>query len=374
MRIASYNLENLFARPKAMDSREGDAETRRAVLSAHARLSALFELTDYSGVEAEILGLLDTLGLLRSDDSPYVRLRRLRGQLLRRPRTGDVVLVADGRADWVGWAELKTVAVSAGATENTARVIHEVGADVLGVVEADDRPGLQMFNDSVLPSVAGTPYEQVMLVDGNDLRGIDVGVMARASHRLVQIRTHVFDDDGQGTVFSRDCCEYHFDTPLGNRLVVLVNHFKSKGYSSPGDPVGAKRRRRQAVRVAQVVASLRREGIVHVAVVGDLNDDPASESLQPLLAHAGLTDVSEHEDFDWNHRRGTYGSGNEDDKIDYVLLSEPLYARVVGGGVFRKGVWRGPRTEDPWDIFPSMHSRTDEASDHAAVYADLLDV
>jgi endonuclease/exonuclease/phosphatase family metal-dependent hydrolase len=184
----------------------------------------------------------------------------------------------------------------------------------------------------------------------------------------------VFDADELGPVFSRDCCEYHFDTPLGSRLVLCVNHFKSKGYSSPGDPIGAKRRRRQAVRVAEIVTSLREEGIVYVAVVGDLNDHPASDPLQPLLAGAGLTDVSEYDDFDWNHRRGTYGSGNEKDKIDYVLLSEPLYDRVVGGGVFRKGVWRGPRTKDPWDVFPTMDSETDQASDHAAVYADLVDV
>jgi hypothetical protein len=54
-------------------------------------------------------------------------------------------------------------------------------------------------------------------------------------------------------------------------------------------------------------------------------------------------------------------------------MSGPLYAQVVGGGVFRKGVWRGPRTKDPWDIFPTLTSKVEEASDHAAIYADLTD-
>jgi hypothetical protein len=45
--------------------------------------------------------------------------------------------------------------------------------------------------------------EQVMLVDGNDDRGIDVGILMRGDHPLQQIRTHVFDADAQGVVFSR---------------------------------------------------------------------------------------------------------------------------------------------------------------------------
>lgn len=373
MRIASFNVENLFARPKAMDSEEADAATRKKILGAHARVSELFELPSYAGFEAEILDLLDKLGVLNSDEGIFVLLRKLRGSLLRRPMSGPVALVAKGRADWVGWIELKTVAVNVRATENTARVIKELGAHVLTVVEADDRPGLDMFSDAMLPAVGGTAYPQVMVVEGNDTRGIDVGCMAAAGYNLVQLRTHIFDTDPQGSVFSRDCCEYHFETPGKNRLVVLANHFKSKGYSSPGDPIGARRRKRQAKRVVEIYNGLRTEGIEYVAITGDLNDDPKSDSLKPLIGRAGLTDVSEHPAFDWNHRKGTYGSGNEKEKIDYIVMSDPLFAKVVGGGVFRKGVYRGSRTKDPWDIFPTLEKKEHEASDHAAIYADLTD-
>ncbi len=372
MRIASFNVENLFARPKAMDTHLADAERRRAVLRAHARVSELFELADYAPVAEEMLELLATLDLLEDDQGDFALLRKLRGQLLRRPSHGPVELVADGRADWVGWVELTTTAVTERATENTARVIHELDAEVMTVVEADNRPDLDLFIRSLLPSVGGIAYEQVMVVEGNDSRGIDVGLLARASHRLVEIRTHIFDRDEAGPVFSRDCCEYHLETPLGTRFVVLANHLKSKGYSSPGDPIGAKRRLRQATRVAAIYRALRAEGIEHVAVTGDFNDDPSSTALAPVFA-TDLRDVSEYADFDWNHRRGTYGSGNEKDKIDYVLLSPALFTRVVGGGVFRKGVWHGNRTQDPWDLFPTLTREQDQASDHAAIYADLTD-
>jgi hypothetical protein len=52
-----------------------------------------------------------------------------------------------------------------------------------------------------------------MVVEGNDSRGIDVGFMAKAGYDLVQIRTHIFDTDPAGMIFSRDCCEYHVRTP-----------------------------------------------------------------------------------------------------------------------------------------------------------------
>ena len=152
---------------------------------------------------------------------------------------------------------------------------------------------------------------------------------------------------------------------------MLVNHFKSKGYSTPGDPQGARKRRRQASRVAQIVTSLLATGHENVAVVGDLNDSPDSAALAPLLRDTDLRDISEHPDFEWGTRRGTFGSGDEDDKIDYVLLSPALFARATGGGVFRKGVYRGPRTREPWDVYDTLVDEVDQASDHAAIYADL---
>jgi endonuclease/exonuclease/phosphatase family metal-dependent hydrolase len=363
MRLASFNVENLFARPKAMDPFAGDAAVRKQVLAAHARISQLFDLPAYAGVEEEILTLLDTLGVLTGDDGEFARLRKLRGQLVKRPRNGPVQIVATGRASWVGWVELKQVAVDERATENTARVIHALDAQVMTVIEADDRPGLEMFSAAMLQRIGGRPYDQVMVVEGNDTRGIDVGLLARAEYPLRQIRTHIFDRDPTGLVFSRDCCEYHLDTPGGGRLVVVANHFKSKGYSSPGDPTGARKRTRQAIRVAEIVTGLLAEGITHIAVTGDLNDDPASTALAPLLASGVLTDASEHPDFAWNGRRGTYRGGNDKDKTDYILLTEPLFTRLAGGGVFRKGVWRGPRTRNPWEIFETLQAPEHEASD-----------
>ena len=51
--------------------------------------------------------LMIRLGLEKDDDAPFVILRRNRGQLLRRPKTGGIEIVAEGRADWAGSLELQ---------------------------------------------------------------------------------------------------------------------------------------------------------------------------------------------------------------------------------------------------------------------------
>ena len=86
-----------------------------------------------------------------------------------------------------------------------------------------------------------------------------------------------------------------------------------------------------------------------VSVVGDFNDAPDSAAVDSysLLVGTDLRDISTHPDFDFGTRKGTFGSGNEAEKIDYLLLSPSLFAKVTGGAIFRKGAWRGPRTKNP---------------------------
>jgi hypothetical protein len=114
------------------------------------------------------------------------------------------------------------------AMEHTAMVMRDVNADLIGVVEAETRIALDKFSTQLLEKVNGIPYAHVMVIDGNDDRGIDVGVMTRAGYEITSISSHVDDEDEVGIVFSRDCPEYAITTPTGARIVALVNHLKAK--------------------------------------------------------------------------------------------------------------------------------------------------
>jgi len=65
----------------------------------------------------------------------------------------------------------------------------------------------------MLRAVDASPFEHVMLIDGIDDRGIDVGLLTRKGYDIVGIRFHVDATDRTGEVFSRDCPEYTIATP-----------------------------------------------------------------------------------------------------------------------------------------------------------------
>jgi endonuclease/exonuclease/phosphatase family metal-dependent hydrolase len=268
----------------------------------------------------------------------------------------------------VGSLELRVEPVNAAAMQNTARVIHAVQADVLGVIEVENRPALNDFSTLILPAVGGAPYGQVMVIDGNDSRGIDVGLMTRPGFVIGNIRSHVDDraDDGD-LIFSRDCPEFEVETPSGNRLLILVNHLKSKGFGSQASSNA--RRLEQARRVRRIYDERRRDNPL-VAIIGDFNDTPDSAPLAPLFQGSGLRDAQSHPGFDTGGFPGTFGSSGPSNRIDHILLSPALFGLMRGGGIFRRGMWPGVRPRK-WDAFPEVTREVEAASDHAAIWIDL---
>lgn len=367
MRIAAFNLENLFMRAKALNL-DTWAEGK-PILDAHARLNKLFQKPKYTPADkAKILAEMKALGILKKDEGEFVILRKNRGALVKRPAGKPVEVVANGRDDWIGWLELKEESVNETAVRNTARVIADVKADILAVVEAEDRVALERFNRDVLAEI-GPVYKSVMLIDGNDPRGIDVGLMTKKGFGVGLMRSHVEDEDSNGVVFSRDCPEYQVETPSGHKILVLINHLKSKGFG--GQAESDAKRLRQARRIRKIYDERRADGFKHVAVLGDFNDTPDRAPLAPILKQGSdLKDVSAFAGFVDGGRPGTYGNGTKSQKIDYLLLSPELFSKVSAGGVFRKGVWGG-KNGDLWPIYPSMKGPHHAASDHAAIWADI---
>ncbi|HEX5652827.1 MAG TPA: endonuclease/exonuclease/phosphatase family protein [Chitinophagaceae bacterium] len=369
MKIAAYNVENLFDRAKAFNEESAEAQQ---VVKQEAELNALFEKADYTNAtKKKMLDLLKALGILKTDMGPFVILRKIRGQFIKRPQSGPVEIVANGRADWVGWVEHKMVHVNETAIMNTGRVIRDVDADIVAVIEAEHRVALKQFSDFVLSKVGGKPYPHVMLIDGNDERGIDVGLMTKSGYNIGIMRSHIHDlDANKKTIFSRDCPEFCVETPEGEEIWILPNHFKSK--FGGNNSASQNKRMEQAKRTAAIYKQLIADGHKNVIVLGDLNDTPNSNPLQPLLANTTLKEISDHPNFDPGEfpGKGTYGLGNDNNKIDYLLLSPALFSRITTCGLFRKGAWPGISPKR-WTVYDELEKELHVASDHHVVWCEI---
>lgn len=368
MRLATFNAENLFKRPRIM--RYPTWQEGKQALQDFATLSSLIEQISYSTATKTTLAALVNKYLCwkAPKQGRTIKLNEIRGKLAAR-KQGKTTITANGRGDWVGFFELVREDLTGGEVVNTGRVINAVRPDILTMVEVEDRPTLVRFNDQVMQYSFQYPFRTNMLVDGNDARGIDVGCFSQFP--IVSVRSHVDmptpDADPPSPVFSRDCPEFEIPLSGGNTLILLGNHLKSQGYGSKAG--NDAKRHAQAVAVAQLYqAALQRSP--YVAVAGDLNAGPTDPSLAPLVQATNLRDVMTHPSYqnDPEPLPGTFDSGTTDKKkFDYILLSPSLWNRVTGVGVERRGTWRGVNKPH----FPEVTKKTDQASDHSCVWVDL---
>jgi endonuclease/exonuclease/phosphatase family metal-dependent hydrolase len=161
--------------------------------------------------------------------------------------------------------------------------------------------------------------------------------------------------------FSRDCLEAQIKLSEGKMLHLMVNHFKSMGYSPPNDPQSNRRRRGQVERVAELMDehNLQQE---YVVVAGDFNSDSDSPSLSPLLQKEGLYNVNLELEVS---QRGTYRTGK--DQLDYLLVSDALKSGLQNVYIERRGMY----SKKEWPHYNTVTGRRTEASDHSAVVADF---
>lgn len=357
IRIATFNCENLFRRPVVFGI--GNDPLRDAVLDDFRTLVEILDRDPYSDDDkTEIIELLKkhSVGVSPDVSTQTILVNEPRGQARLLKGEGvniEVRAEVTGRSSWVGWAQLATGDLSWDAVKNTARVIAEVDADILLTVEVEDRLTLHRFNRQVLSGqFEAEPYPFNMLIDGNDIRGIDVGLFSR--HPITSVRSHIFDKKDSREIFSRDCPEFEIDID-GEPLWLLGNHFKSKIGG------GGEKRKLQGERVAQLYrAALQRSA--RVVVAGDLNDTPGSPPLTFLEA-TSLRDAMTHDSYEGPP--GTHGECRADDKIDYLMFSPELFAKVEKVEVERRGIFE---FGTPFD---TVTGPGDQASDHAAIVAEL---
>jgi endonuclease/exonuclease/phosphatase family metal-dependent hydrolase len=347
IRIATFNCENLFRRPKIFAAR---GKRPNMLLGKVAELRD--ELAKKTFDQAKIKQL-------KKDLQGYAKVNDIRGK-----HTSKKI----GARDWLGWVELTRKPANDIAVKNTARVIADLNADIVCLVEVENRPLLQQFHDNILYKLYlkkqnKKGYKYIRLVDGNDDRGIDVAIMSRLPLNWIKSHIHETTSYNGKTVnlYSRDCLEVDVQATDKHPIRFFINHFKSMGYSPPNDTKSDRRRLGQAKGVVNLASNLNLEKDF-VVVAGDLNSEPASPSLEPLVSHKKLYNVNLKLPA---AERGTYRTGNK--QLDYLIISNALEKKLKDVHIERRGLF-----SNKWKTYSSVKSRRTEASDHAGVVATFI--
>ncbi|MFN7010082.1 MAG: endonuclease/exonuclease/phosphatase family protein [Allorhizobium sp.] len=172
---------------------------------------------------------------------------------LRRDR---VLQLYDVRSeqDYQRLESARVVASTDDTRQLSALAIADMGADILCLQEVDSMEALKAFEYGYLFRMVGAGYRHKYLVEGNDSRGIDVGVMMRDETadgekiEIVDIRSHaaltyrdldLFTPALAATakpddrIFKRDCLEMELKIG-GQPLSLYVVHLKSMSNGRDG--------------------------------------------------------------------------------------------------------------------------------------------
>jgi endonuclease/exonuclease/phosphatase family metal-dependent hydrolase len=375
MRIATYNVENLFSRSKILNLKD-KAETQ-LLLSLVQSLQSLLDSEKYTPV------IKDQIEHVSSQLFGYVDIRADIGGLGSWPDEGKpgpyrLKRHITGKADWSGEIAFKDMPLDDEQRMNTARVIHAMDADVMCVTEAEGMAALANFNRNAL----GGLYKEFALIDTvNDVRGIDVGCFSKLPIR--SLRTHMFKrrKDIDAPLFSRDCLQVEIQTPKQS-IHMLCNHFKSQRGKTDDEKESSaawRKEQAQAVRDIALEFDLTKDWVV---VAGDLNEDSDTEfqSLEALFDCKGLVPVVDrtlpmrerftHVTFDPRWRK------HKVSQLDYLFVSQALAARMKGHGFERRGTFELNAYADeigiaPVTLFPEITREAVSASDHSGLWVDF---
>ncbi|CAN5473700.1 endonuclease/exonuclease/phosphatase family protein [soil metagenome] len=297
----------------------------------------------------------------------------------------DAGMVRSGRVRKKGklreWYRFTREPIEEEAQYNTARVIDAVNADVVCLQEVEDIETLRLFNGDLLQRVQDSHhspdstnekyYKYPMLLDANDTRYIDVGILSR--HNILGIRTHMFDTDDEGPIFRRDCLEIDILTPSQNKITILNCHIKSQIPSivmRDGEKVNItpEIRKRELFRIGEILKEKMkadREG--YYIVIGDLNGNSDSIDIKAMISDLKLINVLEKLP---ESERWTYIYGTKKYQYDYILLSPGLKSKIGKVEVERRGISRS-RTAFDGVRFDTVGKDGTEASDHCSLGVEL---
>ncbi len=373
MKIAFYNLQNIFHRPIDLVHRFR-AENRARWITEFERLLLQGERSQKDFDRMRVLSHF--LGFDDQDFLTHCTIRNAMGQLLVSRGLYKGKAKASHLTDWEGWAKVDSLPIDERAIGNKAKVITEVDPDILVLLEVEDRASMVEFNRYFLSPKEGSPYKEIVFLETNDPYGRGMGILAKKGFGLQSIRTHANKLDGKGNpIFDVDLQEYRFKTKSGIDVDILCTHFTNTNNNLE---ICKENQKRQSEYISNLLVKKRTDAHVHSVLLGTLNAPSYSSSIAPIIKDTHLRDITKHPHFMSNRdkgkdadyfRLGAYKMGVNIQQWDYLMLSKNLFEAVECCGLVRKGMWY--KKQPQWNTLGSIKNESHAASEHPLLWCYL---
>ncbi|MBW8244267.1 hypothetical protein K1F50_15770 [Muricauda oceani] len=367
MKIATYNIQNLFHRHKSLWENTLSHNVKQWV----AELDDLMLRADKSPNDIDrVRELSFLLGFEQVDMHRYGTLRTRNGELYLKQGVQGGEPKAGTSSLWNGWLPIHTRPVPKQSQNHKARTILDVGADILLLQEVEDLYSLVSFHQTYLQQTHMLDDVEIHVFEGNEGKGRGFGIVLYGGHHLRGLVTHRYLRNSQGgLLFPLNCQEYHITSDTHGTMVLICAQFSKESEQF---------RREQAHALARIYGNLRSEGHQSIMVSGTFYDPSFANTLAPLLRETDLQSVSRHPRFVSDtdlgnhahyHSMTAYRKGINLKQQDYLLVSPPLWERSIGAGLHRKGIW--PDNHGKWPIYPTLQKRAHAASEHPLLWAEI---
>lgn len=217
--------------------------------------------------------------------------------------------------------------------QRLAGQIQKLNPEILCLQEIENRFLLQEFVSKYLPD---SGY-RVVLLEGNDTRGIDVALLSRLPVGAVTSYRHLrFQDEaGQEQYFQRDLLRVTIGSPL--HADVFVVHLKSQRGGEAADTL----RLAEAEQIAEILRSeMQRNADYRAILAGDFNDQPDSPTLKAFY-DIGLVDACD------GSKQVTYNREPYRSRIDFILMTPAL-----GSSLQKAEIWEDAEIQKASDHNP----------------------
>lgn len=208
-----------------------------------------------------------------------------------------------------------------------AQSIAALDADVIAMEEVENRDYLQRFVDVFLPDLG---YRHVVLLEGNDGRGIDVALVSRIpvgraiSHQYLRFPGPAGAPQG----FMRDVLEVELRPEGGVPFEAWVVHLKSNsGGREEAEPIRMAESRELRKLLDERLA---REPETPLVVMGDFNDTWGTPTMETIVG-SGPTALWSAGSEVQESGAVSYNEGEFRSIIDFMLCSPAMAKRYVKG-------------------------------------------